>query len=176
MNDAVGVPPPGAGVLTDTWAVPADATSDEVMGTVNCVGLTTVVDLALPFHLTVVEGRKFVPSTVRVKAGAFAFVEDGTKAEIVGTGLLIVKDRALEVPPPGEGLLTATGSVPDVLRSEAGTIAVRAVGEVKVVVNAAPPHWTTEPCAKFDPETFNVVAAVPTFVEVGEIEESVGVG
>ena len=37
---AVEVPPPGAGLNTVTWAVPAVAISAEVIAAVNCVGLT----------------------------------------------------------------------------------------------------------------------------------------
>jgi hypothetical protein len=45
----------------------------------------------------------------------------------VGPGLLMVKVRAFEVPPPGERFSTVTEAVPAVAMSLAGTVAVNCV-------------------------------------------------
>jgi hypothetical protein len=44
-----------------------------------------------------------------------------------GSALAMVKVRAFEVPPPGEGLTTVTEAVPTVAMSAAGTVAVNCV-------------------------------------------------
>jgi hypothetical protein len=49
----------------------------------------------------------------------------GLRLEIAGAeGLLIVKVRELDVPPPGVGLNTVTWAVPATAMSEAGIVAV----------------------------------------------------
>jgi hypothetical protein len=52
---------------------------------------------------------------------------EGESEVVVGAGLSIVKVRALEVPPPGEGLATVTETVPPVVMSLADTVAVSRV-------------------------------------------------
>jgi hypothetical protein len=59
---------------------------------------------------------------------------------IVGTGLLIVKVWALEVPPPGAGVNTVTWAVPANAMSKAEIAAVNRVEETYVVVRFAPFH------------------------------------
>jgi hypothetical protein len=44
-----------------------------------------------------------------------------------GSRLVMVKVRALDVPPPGEGFSTVTEAVPAVAMSLAGTVAVNCV-------------------------------------------------
>src|SRR2546430_1178191 len=68
---ALEVPPPGGGLKTKMVAVPALAMSLAGMAAVSCVGLvgSTVVLRSRPFHWIVEEATKFVPITVRVKAG-----------------------------------------------------------------------------------------------------------
>ena len=68
---------------------------------------------------------KLLPVTARVKAPAPAVLEEGLRLDTVGTGLiviagLIVKVRAVEVPPPGAGFNTITEAVPAAAISEAG--------------------------------------------------------
>ena len=53
-------------------------------------------------------GTKFDPLTVRLKALLPARMLTGDKELIAGTGLLTVKARLPELPPPGDGLLTDT--------------------------------------------------------------------
>ena len=50
VSAGVDVPPPGAGLKTVTFTVPADARSEADTGTLSCVGLTYVVARAVPFH------------------------------------------------------------------------------------------------------------------------------
>src|SRR5579859_7471163 len=62
------VPPPGAGLVTITVAVPAVAISAAVMAAVNCVAFTNVVVLPTPLNFTIELGTNPVPFTVKVKA------------------------------------------------------------------------------------------------------------
>jgi len=73
---------------------------------------------------------KLVPVRLSVKPGSPEFFVVGLIAVIVGTGLLIVKVFAAEVPPPGVGLNTVTLAVPAEAMSLAGIAAVRDVAEV----------------------------------------------
>lgn len=100
---AFEVPPPGVPLKTVTCAVPALAISAAVICAVNCVALTNVVVRALPFHRTTEPFTKPVPLTVNVNAASPACAEVGFTLVIAGVGLLIVKGRALVVPPPGAG-------------------------------------------------------------------------
>jgi hypothetical protein len=121
------VPPPGAGFTAVTEAVPAVATSLAEIAAVNCLPLTKVVVRALPFHCTVAPETKFVPVTASVNPAPPAVALEGESEVGVGAGLLMVKLRALDVPPPGEGFTTVTEAVPAVAMSLAGTEAVNCV-------------------------------------------------
>jgi len=92
VNDRLpDVPPPGAGFVTVTVAVPAVAISAAVIAAVNCVALTNVVVLAAPLNFTADVDSKPVPFTVRVKAAPPAVVLVGESEVVVGAGLLMVK-------------------------------------------------------------------------------------
>ena len=92
VNDRVpDVPPPGAGFVTVTVAVPAVAISAAVIAAVNCVALTNVVVLAAPLNFTTEVDTKPVPLTVRVKAAPPAVALVGEREVAVGAGLLMVK-------------------------------------------------------------------------------------
>jgi len=99
---------PATGLNTVTSAVPAVAMLAALMAACNSVLLTKVVTRSLPFQRTTEEETKPLPLTVRVKAGSPARALEGAKEVMVGTGLLMVKGAALEVPPPGAGLNTVT--------------------------------------------------------------------
>jgi hypothetical protein len=71
------VPPPGAGFVTVTCAVPIVVTSVARMAAVNCVALTNVVALGLPLKLTTEVLTKFEPFSVNVNALEPATTEDG---------------------------------------------------------------------------------------------------
>jgi hypothetical protein len=87
---ALDVPPPGAGLNTVTWALPSDAISESRITACNCVLLTKVVALALPFHWTTEFETKLLPLMINVNPE----LADGAVAgEIVmteGTGLTLV--------------------------------------------------------------------------------------
>jgi hypothetical protein len=85
---AFDVPPPGVGLNTVTFAVPAVAMSAAVIAAVNCVALTNVVVRSEPFHRTTDPLTKFVPFTVSGNAKPPAVAEDGLMLVVVGTGLL----------------------------------------------------------------------------------------
>ena len=115
-----------------TLAVPEVAMSVAGMAAVSWVDETYVVVRAAPFHRTEEPVTKPVPVTVRVNADPPAVAELGEMEVRVGTGLfavLMMKVRALEVPPPGVGLKTVTDADPAVAMSAAGIDAVSWVGE-----------------------------------------------
>jgi hypothetical protein len=121
------VPPPGAGLNTVTWAVPAAAISVAGIDAVNWVAEIYVVVRSAPFHRTTEFVTKLVPLTVNVNAAPPAVAELGERLVVVGTGLLlalIVNVCALEVPPPGAGLNTVSDAVPATAMSVAGIVAV----------------------------------------------------
>jgi hypothetical protein len=91
---AFEVPPPGAGLVTDTVSVPLEAMEAAGMAAVNCVEFTNVVAGAAPPKLTIEPATKFVPLMVSVKAVPPAEVEFGTIAFTVGVLL----------DPPGEAV------------------------------------------------------------------------
>src|SRR6266446_5377322 len=102
VNDSpLLVPPPGAGFITVTVAVPAVAMSAAVMAACKLVLEAKVVVRALPFHCTVEEEMKPVPVTVSVNAAPPACALVGFSDVAVGTGFPMVNVSALEVPPPG---------------------------------------------------------------------------
>jgi transcription initiation factor TFIIIB Brf1 subunit/transcription initiation factor TFIIB len=172
------VPPPGAGVITVTMAVPAVAMSAAVIAACRLVLETKVVVRGLPFHWTVEEETKFVPVTASVNAAPPAPAELGFSELAVGDGLLIVNVSGLEVPPPGAGVVTVTMAVPTVAMSAAVMAACKLVLETKVVVRALPFHWTLEDETKLDPVTVSVNTVPPAAAELGfnEPPASDGVG
>ena len=126
---ALDVPPPGVGLVTVIEAVPAVAISAALMMAVSWVEEAKVVDRAEPLKLTVEEATKLVPLTVKVNDVPPAVTGVGEIDVVVGTGLLMVKVWADEVPPPGAGVTTVTDAVPAVAISIAGTMAVISVEE-----------------------------------------------
>jgi len=92
VNDRLpDVPPPGAGFVTVTVAIPAAAISAAVIAAVNCVALTNVVVLAAPLNFTTDVETNPVPLTVRVKAAPPAVALVGEREVAVGAGLTMVK-------------------------------------------------------------------------------------
>jgi hypothetical protein len=86
--------------------------------------LTKVVTRGLPLKLTTDVETKFDPFTVSVNPPEPASVLVGKIVVIAGTGLFTVKFTEFEVPPPGAGLVTVTGSVPALATSPARIAAV----------------------------------------------------
>jgi hypothetical protein len=88
------VPPPGAGFVTATLAVPAVAMSVAVIAAVSWVALIRVVVLAAPLNFTTDVDTNPVPFTIKLKpappaAALVGEIEDSVGAGLVG--LLIVK-------------------------------------------------------------------------------------
>ena len=75
---------------------------------------------AEPFHCTVEPLTKLAPLTDRLKAAPPALAEAGLNPVVIGTGLLIVKVWALEVPPPGAAVKTVRLAVPAAAMSAVG--------------------------------------------------------
>jgi hypothetical protein len=173
---AFDVPPPGAGLDTVTLAVPTLAMSAATMDAVNCVLLTKVVVRLGPFQLTTDVLKKFAPLTLSVNAPPPAAAVTGLKLDIEGTGFFTEKDCALEVPPPGAGLTTATLTVPAVAMSAAVMAAVTWVPLIYVVVRLDPSHLTTDVPTKFVPLTVSVNAAPPALAIAGLRLDSAGTG
>jgi len=82
------VPPPGAGLKTVTFAVPAVATSLAGIAAVSWVLETKVVVRSLPFQRTTAPLTKFVPVMVSVNPPLPATAVAGLMLLIVGAGLL----------------------------------------------------------------------------------------
>ena len=119
------VPPPGAGFVTVTMGVAVVARSAAVTATDSWVGLTNVVVRDCPPNLAVAVRMKLLPDTPSEKAADPAGVEAGESADIVGVGLVEIKNvEVLDVPPPGAGFTTVTDAVPPVARSDAVIAAV----------------------------------------------------
>lgn len=173
---ALEVPPPGVELNTVTEAVPVAAMSAAVIAAVNWVEETNVVVRFDPFQRTLEPATKLLPLTVSVNAGPPAFAVAGLRLVVVGTGLLIVNVRELEVPPPGAGLNTVTEAVPAMAMSAAVIAAVNRVEETKVVVRSAPFHRITDPATKLLPLTVRTKSVPPAVVDVGLKLEFVGTG
>ena len=125
--------------------------------------------------LIVEEATKLVPSTVSVKLTPPARAEVGEVSIVVGTGLLIAKVWAEDVPPPGAGVTTVTKAVPAVAMSVAGTTAATSPVEMKVVMSGTPFQYMTEDVEKSEPSAVNVNCGPPAVAKVGLIEVRMGV-
>jgi len=84
---ATEVPPPGAGLVTVTAGVPAEATLAAGTTAVNSAESPNVVAIADPPKLTIEPATKSVPLIVRVNAPPPTTVVTGEIVEIVGVGL-----------------------------------------------------------------------------------------
>jgi hypothetical protein len=173
---AVDVPPPGAGFVTITLKVPAVAIDGAVIAAVTFVELTKVVATAVPLKFTTDEETKPVPFTVSVKAVDPASALVGEIVVIAGAGFVTVKIAAVDVPPPGVGLVTVTLSVPAVAICGAAIAAVIWVALTNVVVAAVPLKLTVAPFTNPVPFTVNVNAAPPSTVLDGDSVVIVGSG
>lgn len=128
--------------------------------------MTPVVRITKPL-------RKPAPLTVSVKPGPPAVALDGDR---LVTDELTIKLTAVEIPPPGAGLNTVMGNVPNAAMSAAGICAVNCVALTSAVVRAPPLKRTRELPLKFVPVTVSVNAAVPANLLVGDKVLSVGAG
>ena len=92
---AFDVPPPGAGLLTVTLAVPAVAMSLAEIDAVRLVALLRVVVRSDPFHRTVEPDTKLEPLTVRANPGLPAMAEFGLIPVMAGTGFWTARVNCL---------------------------------------------------------------------------------
>ena len=104
---------------TKTVAVPRAAVSAYVIAAVSCVPLTNVVGRGEPFQFTTESLVKIVPVaafTVRVRPVGLQYgVESNCVVDAESDAMVsgeIVKEIALDVPPPGAGVNTVTGTEP----------------------------------------------------------------
>lgn len=139
---------------------------------------TNVVVRAIPLKRTVEPETKLLPFTVSVKLPLPAVTEVGEMLVMEGTGLLLVpvtvNTAAVEVPPPGVGLVTVTLNVPEPVRSEAGITAVSWLAETYDVALALPLKLTTEPGMKLFPLMVSEMAELPAGIDAGEREVITG--
>jgi len=173
------VPPPGAGLKTVTAGVPVETMSLAEIWASAVLASTIVVGRSLPFQRTTEPATKLEPDTHKLKAGAPTGAPLGSRELILGTrfiAVVMVKFMALEMPPPGAGLVTVTAGVPADAMAAAGIAAVNCVALTNVVAGAAPPKLTIEAATKFVPVIVSVKATPPAGVVFGEIEVMVGVG
>lgn len=135
------MPPPGAGVVTVTSTLPADATSAAGIAAEILVALTNVVASALPLKFTTDFATKFVPFTVSVNAAPPAACAV-PKVVIVGAG--VEEEFTVKIcggadgPVVGAGFVTVTLGVPAAAMSEASIEAVTFELLTNDVVRLAP--------------------------------------
>src|SRR6266436_634172 len=164
------VPPPGVGLVTVTFTLPAVATSLAGIAAVIWVALTNVVGSALPLKLTTEVETKFVPAIVIASAAPpEACVFPPTVAFVtVGDGLLTLNVSAAEGPTVGAGFVTITLKAPPVAMSAAVMAAVSCAALPNVVAFALPLKLTTAFFTNFEPFTVSVKAAPPAAALAGE--------
>ena len=86
---AAVMPPPGAGVITETCADPAVAISAAPIVACSVVLVTNVVGRFAPFHRTVEDAMNLLPVTVSVNPATPAMTVAGDNDVITGTGLYV---------------------------------------------------------------------------------------
>src|SRR5260370_39092314 len=103
---AVVVPPPGAGVVTNTLTLPAMAISAAVIAAVSCLSLTNVVVFATPLKFTTDVVTKFPPFTVSAKPAPPTVALEGEKLVTDGTPALSFNANAAGVAAPDTAAFT----------------------------------------------------------------------
>jgi hypothetical protein len=106
-----------------------------------------------------------ISPTVMVSAGGLTVTTTGTASV-----------SALEVPPPGAGVVTATARLPAFANCAAVKVAVNCVALPYVVASAVPPNSTTDCEQKPVPVTVRVVFPLPALIVAGEMAPSTGAG
>jgi len=125
------------------------------------------------FHFAVETALKPVPYMFSVKAVLPATATPGLRMAIVGSGGLMVKTAAEELPVM---LLTVTLAVPTLAIRAAGTVAVICVALMNVAANCVAPKATVEVEVKLLPFTVSVKAAPPAMALAGLRLVIVGAG
>lgn len=130
-----------------------------------------------PFHNTCEEAMNPLPITETLKAVDPKPAEEGRIEAIEGAGFAaIVKEIALDVPPPGAGFTTVIAAVPVLARSAAVTAAANCVALTNVVTRLDAFHCTCEEATNPLPLKVSVNAPELLIAEAGRIELSVGAG
>src|SRR6266702_2829669 len=93
----VELPPPGAGLITETKKAPAVATSAAKTADDSCVELTNVAGLDVAPNNMLAPLTKFVPFTVRVKLPLPACTDMGEIDEIVGRELTVPEEIGVKI-------------------------------------------------------------------------------
>ena len=120
----IGLTKPAVGVPAGSWAM---------MKAIDGSLTKLVTRGSLPWTLTTAPLTKLVPLTVKVNAVPPTIALVGEMLLSVGAGLLTVKSRALELPPPGTGLNTSTAETPAKVNSAAVICVVNCVAPMKLV-------------------------------------------
>lgn len=121
---------------TVTLAIPGKAVSARVMAAVSCEPLTNVVTRGEPFQFTTLSLVNTVPVaafTVSVNPAALQYgvvLAEVVNAESVAMDSpeMVNEIAGLDVPPPGVGVNTVTGTVATAVTSDAGMTVVSCVG------------------------------------------------
>jgi hypothetical protein len=100
--------------------------------------------------------------------------ESAVSAGVGFCGVVTVNVCGEDVPPPGAGVTTVTGTIPAVAISVAGTTAVISPAETKVVTSGTPFQSTTEEAEKSEPAAVNVNCELPAVDDAGLIEVRTG--
>jgi fumarate reductase subunit D len=103
--------------------------------------------------------------TITVCAGGFTTTTTSTASV-----------SALEVPPPGAGVVTATARLPAFANCAAGTSALNCVALPYVVASAVLPNSTTDCALKPVPVTVSVVFPLPALMVAGKMVLATGAG
>ena len=117
-----------------------------------------------------------VCDAIVVDAAASVMTVVGEAAIANEAGPVTVKLTALELPPPGIGLVTVMDGLPDAAISAAVIDAVNLLELTRVVTLTLLFKFTVAPLMKFDPFTVNVNAGPPCGSVLGEIELIIGTG
>lgn len=99
------------------------------------------------------------PSTMKYGSCPTA-ISDRTQTG-AAIAVAIWKATALDVPPPGDGLITVIKAVPEVEMSDVGIAAVNSVSLTKAVGRGLPFQFTTDVEVKPEPFTVSVNADPP---------------
>ncbi|MBI3061376.1 MAG: hypothetical protein HYY83_05295 [Deltaproteobacteria bacterium] len=164
------------GLNTVTSAVPAVAMSLEEIVACSLVPLTKVVVRFELFQRTTDADTKLLPVTVSVNPAPPVVALLGESEAAAGTGWLMVKVRAADVPPPGRGSNAVISAVPAVAMSLEEMAACNWVLLTNVVVRFEPFQRTTDVDTKLLPVTVSVNPAPPAVALLGESAVSAGTG
>jgi hypothetical protein len=171
-------PPPGAGLKTVMESMAAVARLVAGIVAMSEKPLLKVEDTLAPFTCTIAVFAKFVPVTVKDKAGLPAMTPAGESEVSVGTGFALVtwSVRKFDGPPPGAGFDTEMEREPTAARRLAGRATVREVALTEDGVKAAVFTCTDAPFTKFMPITVRLSPAVPARTLVCDRDEIMGTG